>query len=321
MGKTAAATRAMSLTRRYAMNRWRLGFILLFFVLVLYFWPRETVIQGQTMGTTYQIKYWSRRPYLKAGIARTSAAELDRLVQIFSTYHANTEIQKLNQSGGTHTLSPDMQVVLETALAIAKKTHGAYDITVEPLYALWGFKDHAIQVPSAVAIQRTRARVGYQQLKLVGNQLTKPEPVQLDVSSLAKGYAVDQLAELVADRVNNFMIEIGGEVVARGQSLRKQAWVVGIEDPHQPGRVKQPVSLYNEALATSGTYRNTTTIDGKNYAHVLDPRTGYPVQLGIDSVSVKAPTCMLADAWATALLLIKPDDAHALVPDTLRIYD
>jgi thiamine biosynthesis lipoprotein len=300
------------------MNPWRIAFIALAILVALYFWPRETVIQGETMGTSYTIKYWSRRPYIKGGLDRDAAAELDRLTRIFSTYHANTEIQQLNQGGGTYTLSPDMTTVLATALAIAKKTQGAYDITVEPLYALWGFKDHAVQIPDPVAIQRTQARVGYQRLQLVGNQLTKPADMQLDLSSLAKGYAVDQLAELVADTVPNFMIEIGGEVVARGHSLRKQAWVVGIEDPDQPGKVKQPVALHNEALATSGTYRNTVQINGEHYAHILDTRTGYPVQLGVASVSVKAPTCLLADAWATALLLLKPD--AVIVPDTLQIY-
>ncbi len=272
------------------------------------------------MGTTYTIKYWSRRPYIKARLARDSAAELDRLTRIFSTYHTDTEIQHLNQGGGTYTLSPDMQVVIETALRIARQTQGAYDITVEPLYALWGFKEHAIQVPPPLAVQRARARVGYQRLQLVGNQLTKPTDTQLDVSSLAKGYAVDQLAVIAANIVDNFMIEIGGEVVAQGQSLRQKAWVIGIEDPNQPGRVKQPVSLYNEALATSGTYRNQAVINGRQYAHIIDPRTGYPVQLDVSSVSVKAPTCLLADAWATALLLIQPDVAKALIPDTIQVY-
>lgn len=111
----------VSLSTRYAMNPWRIAFIALAILVALYFWPRETVIQGETMGTSYTIKYWSRRPYIKGGLDRDAAAELDRLTRIFSTYHANTEIQQLNQGGGTYTLSPDMTTVLATALAIAKK--------------------------------------------------------------------------------------------------------------------------------------------------------------------------------------------------------
>ena len=198
-------------------------------------------------------------------------------------------------------------------------TGGAFDITVGPLVDAWGFgpPGHPPAAPAEADLARLRDQVGWQQVAVdaAGSTIRKRAPrVSADLSALAKGYAVDQVAELLArEGFSNHLVEVGGEVRAGGRSARDETWRVGIERPSAgPPAVYRTVALSGQALATSGDYRNTYLLDGLRVSHTIDPHTGRPVTHALASTSVIDPLCVRADAIATALMVLGPDDGYAL---------
>ena len=283
--------------------------------------PAPAVISGRTMGTTYRVKI--ARPPADVSPSTLQAAidkALEQINDAMSTYRTTSEISRFNRSPSTEwfAVSPETAQVVAAAQQISRESDGAFDVTVGPLVNLWGFGPGANQrkVPPAEQIDRALANSGFQKLSVreAPPALRKSTgKLVIDLSAIAKGYAVDRIAALLEDfSITDFLVEIGGEILTRGTRADGSAWTVGIELPDAGLRLVQDVlALSNSALATSGNYRNFFERDGKQYSHTINPRTGSPVTHKLASVTVVGDSCMLADGWATALLVLGPEQGYA----------
>ncbi len=274
------------------------------------------VVRGETMGTTYSVKI-AATPIaqetlvaLKETIDETLEAVNDRM----STYRDDSELNDLNRqaAGAPLVLSNALFGVLSQSIAISIASGGAYDATVGPLVNAWGFgPDAAAEPPSGADLAALRDHVGYDKLTLDGSThgvMKTHTEVQVDLSGIAKGYAVDRVAAALDKAgMRHYLVEVGGEMRASGANADGQAWRVGIERPVAGRRETQRiVPLADQALATSGDYRNYREFDGRRFSHILDPRSGVPIAHRTASASVIADTCATADAWATALVVLGP---------------
>jgi len=285
---------------------------------------QEFLISGRTMGTTYHITvvmpFWKKTGGLQQKIDR----RLEQIEASMSTYRPDSEISRFNAMTSLtekFSVSDDFMNVLLVAEKIYRLSGGAWDGTINPLVERWGFggKGPLKTLPSEKEIKRLLGAVGFDYLEISrAGYLKKKKPeISLDLASIAKGYAVDQVAALLkAGGVENFLVEIGGEVYAAGSKINGSRWRVGINQPDKsapPERVYRAVSLKDQALATSGNYRNFFELNGKTYSHIIDPRTGFPVENGVVSVSIRSKTCVLADGLATALMVMGPEKGLALL--------
>lgn len=275
---------------------------------------RETKLAGHTMGTTYHITlitgYFFRVETLKAAIDE----RLEEINQAMSTFRPDSEISLFNasQPSKKFVISDDFFQVMQIAQKIYKITAGAWDGTVNPLLVLWGFTGtEPNDLPRDSKIKTALDLVGFKHIEITHQYLRKHKPgLTLDLGSIAKGYGVDQIAVLLADRgIDNFLVEIGGEVYAAG--LRKDGglWRIGINTPDKKaayGDIYKVVTIKDRGFATSGDYRNFFEIQGKFYSHVISPFNGRPVTNGVVSASVMAANCTLADGLATALMVMGP---------------
>jgi thiamine biosynthesis lipoprotein len=235
-----------------------------------------------------------------------------------STYLPDSEISRFNRytDDDWFAVSAETAMVVAAGLEVSRDTQGAFDVTVGPLVNLWGFgpEGRVGEMPTDEAIAECQARVGHARLEVrqMPPALRKRRAdVYVDLSAIAKGFAVDEVAKLL-DRhaVRSYLVEIGGEVRTRGRKPDGGGWRIGIERPVAGVRqLDCVVELDDCALATSGDYRNFFERDGRRYSHEIDPRTGRPVDHDLISVSVLADDCLTADAWATALLVLGPDAA------------
>ncbi len=286
-------------------------------------------LHGSTMGTTYNVTVIAPPP----GVAQSQLQQsidqsLKSINQQMSTYIADSDIMRFNQSSinQTQKISPEFFDVLRLSQEVAQKTDGYFDITIGPLVELWGFgKNPKQQVPSAEAIAEAKTRVGWQYLILNEERQTieKQRPLWLDVSAVAKGFAVDKLSELLDDKgISHYLVEIGGEMRVKGRNRQQDLWRIGIETPSLLNKqAKQLVTLTNKAIATSGDYRNFFEENGQRFSHTINPETGRPVKHNIASVSVIADTAAEADALATALNVLGEKAALALSSELqLAVY-
>ena len=271
-------------------------------------------ISGQTMGVVDYSVIAFGNPNSVEDLKAAVHDELESVNQSMSTYIADSEISKFNDSESLDwfPVSDATAQVVNRAQQISQLTDGAFDITVQPLVALWHFsKDKSAprKIPSAEKISTALKEIGYQKLsvRLSPPALKKSIPkLQIDLSAIAKGYAVDRVAvKLQTLKIDNFLVEVGGEIRAAGQKANNQPWKVGIEKPLIQSREPyQVIELKNQSLASSGDYRNFFEVDGKRYSHTIDPRPGYPVSHSVTATSVISPDCMTADAMATALMVL-----------------
>jgi len=282
---------------------------------------RLSQLSGATMGTTWSVKFTGTPddgvPALKSAIQ----SSLDRINEEMSTYQPDSAISRFNalEEGGSLVLPSDFAMVLSEALSLSRDTGGAYDVTVGPLVNLWGFgpDPERFEPPEADAIEAARQRVGWRKLSLRDRTLTQPGDVYLDLSSIAKGFAVDKLATLLKNAgIGNYLVEIGGELRASGKKPKGQPWRIAVERPI-PGvrQVEKVIPLRDVAIASSGDYRNFFEKDGVQYSHTLDPRTGYPVDHKLGSVTVLHSSCMVADGLATALTVLGPEQGLAFAEE------
>lgn len=260
---------------------------------------------GQIFGTTYHITYQSDKD-----LHREILQRLQLVDQTFSTFNDESIISKINRNEPVK-LNQMFIEVFDLAKTVSKDTHGAFDITVAPLVNVWGFGFKSGTPPTKAVIDSLRHLTGYEKVKLIGSKVRKQDPrIMLDCSAIAKGYGSDVVAQYLRSRdVENFMIEIGGEIVVQGNSDKRLPWKIGVtkptDDSTQTNNELQTVlNLSNTAMATSGNYRRFYYKNGKKYAHTIDPKTGYPVQHNILSATVLANTCAKADAYATSFMVL-----------------
>jgi len=271
-------------------------------------------LAGATMGTT-----WSARMALPAGCSDHAArlaiqAALDEVVAQMSTWEAGSDISQFNQAGPGWRALPDAFFhVLRHAMALADDTAGAYDPTVGPLVNVWGFGPHqrAFEPPSPAAVDAARLRCGWRRVALDAETQAAYQPggAYLDLSSIAKGYGVDRAAmALDALGITQYLVEVGGELRARGNRPDGQPWRVAVEVPDASDDHALALPLEDLSIATSGDYRRHAGRGDARYAHTIDPRTGQPVRNNVASVSVLHPVCMQADALATVLTVLGETD-------------
>lgn len=276
---------------------------------------------GTTMGTTWSVSLVATRQRdlhpLHAGIQ----ARLDEVVAQMSTWEAGSDLSRFNQAaaGQWCTLPAETRKVLACAQAIATASDGAFDPTVGPLVALWGFGAHAgpRALPSTDVLQATRERCGWQRLHWQDDALLQPGGLELDLSAIAKGFGVDHVADwLRSQGITAALIEVGGELAGYGRKPDGQPWRVLVESaPEEDARIETPprvLALDGKAVATSGDRWHQYQADGQAFSHSLDPRSGMPVRQVAAAVTVVADDAMHADAWATALTVLGHDQGLAL---------
>ena len=313
----------------------RLAGILLFLLLGLASCAREVpVLGGSTMGTTYSVIVPGLSVTHKESLKSSVDLTLTQINSALSTYQSDSSIAKFNASMSTDwmVVPGEFAVVADAAIQIAADSGGAFDPTIAPLVELWGFGPEALStespasptsalptlasptpaLPEASDISLLLQQSGYQflQVDLVSSSVRKTKAaLQLDLNAIAKGFAVDQLAQAVAEHgYVNYLIEIGGELRVSGTNAKGEPWQIGIEHPRGDADGIAGLTLSDGGVATSGDYRNAFVRDDVRYSHIIDPRNGYPVSHSLASVTVVAQTAMLADAWATALMVLGPSE-------------
>lgn len=286
--------------------------------------PWQTALSGPTMGTTWNVKVITAGkpdgPTVKA-IKDAASQAVAAVNSSMSTYDPESELSKFNMSASTAPfgISPMLLEVLSEAQATGALTNGAFDVTIGPLVNAWGFgPDKDKPAPTVAEIAALKNRLGIDKLSIdtAAKTVRKTQAdVYVDLSAIAKGYGVDRVAAaLDALGHTNYMVEVGGEIRAKGRNKAGNPWRVGVEVPvsGQQRRVQTVVALSDHAMATSGDYRNYIERDGKRLSHTIDPRTGHPVEHTAASVTVVSETCMTADALATALNVLGPKQGMAL---------
>jgi thiamine biosynthesis lipoprotein len=283
---------------------------------------KPATIFGTTMGTSYLVKIARLPPEIpQKQLQAAIDTRLEKINEQMSTYRPMSEISRFNRSSGLDwfEVSTETAQVVHAALFVSAETQGAFDVTVGPLVNLWGFGPDPGDrvVPRRIEIDAARAKIGRQYLKV---RMSPPAlrkihaDLQVDLSAIAKGFAVDMIAELLEhDGIASYLVEIGGEIRTRGLKKNGRAWTVGIARPDPDRRmVQEVILLHDHALATSGDYRNLFAQNGKRYSHTIDPKTGWPVAHHLASVTVVADRCMQADAWATAFMVLGPEKGYDL---------
>ena len=297
------------------LSLWRLGFEARA--------PAVHEFAGPTMGTRYAVKIAAESlpPAAGARVREAIELELEQVDGLMSTWDPDSELSRFNRSASTEpfAVSPPTLEVFQVAREISELTEGAFDITVGPLVAAWGFgaSERLPGSPLAEALAELRERVGYRQLSIDpdAGTLRKAHPdVECDLSAVAKGYGVDAVARALDELgYANYLVEVGGELRARGERSPGRVWRAAIERPDVEGRSIYAVfGLRDAALATSGDYRNYYERDGVRLSHLIDPRVGRPVAHALASVSVLHADAAHADALATGLGVLGPEEGFAL---------
>jgi thiamine biosynthesis lipoprotein len=286
-------------------------------------------LHGKTMGTTWSLTLSNPPAETHNRQLQTQIEELlENINSLMSTWRADSEISRFNSFMSTEwfDVSPQTHSLLQKATQIHHQSRGAFDPTVSPLVELWGFGHSLPQqgLPDDSKIISTLQHTGLKKLLLddSAQRMRKTIPqLQLDLSAIAKGYAVDEVARLVsAQGIEDYLVEIGGEIRVAGTNPEGETWRVAIEYPHSEKlrSAAAILSITDAAIATSGDYRNFVEVDGKRYSHIIDPLTGRPVTHNPASVTVVARDCLSADAWATAFSVIGSSKGVELA-DSLQI--
>jgi len=283
--------------------------------------PTPVTFSGPTMGTWFTVKVVDLPQDLEAdALEREILDALGAMEALMSTYDPDSELSGLNRFEGADwfAVSAQTAAVVDEALQIGELTDGAFDVTVAPLVRLWNFgpaRRTIDRVPSDAEIEAVKARVGFRQIEVrrspPGVRKARGD-VSIDLSGIAKGFGADRLAEHLDRRgIRNYMVDVGGEVKARGRNPRGKPWQIAVESPLTSTReIQRVIPLDGLAVATSGDYRNYFEQDGVRYCHIVDPRTGRPITHKLASVSVLDPSCMRADALATALMVLGPEAGY-----------
>jgi len=270
---------------------------------------------GETMGTYYNIIYLH-----PDGIDYKSSVDSLLLIwnKSLSTYIPDSEISKFNKGNSFRFESPYFYPVLVKSREVFQATNGAFDPTVMPLVNAWGFGPEDNEMPDSAQVAELKKLVDFNKIIFDSVEVKKEIPgMSIDFSAIAKGYGVDEVGKLLEQKgIENFLVDIGGEITCKGLNDRGTPWTTGIEDPNVElleRKIKAIIEVTDKSIATSGNYRNFYVKDGKKYAHTIDPHTGYPVEHSMLSTTVIANDCMTADAYATAFMVLGIDSAKAVI--------
>ena len=265
-------------------------------------------------GTSYHVTY-----QCDSDLTQSIKAELLKIDASLSPFNEQSIITAVNENRNVK-VDEIFTEVFNMAMGISRETDGAFDITVAPLVNAWGFGfKNGIQ-PTKHQVDSLMQLVGYQKIRLTDGMILKHDPrIMLDCSAIAKGYGTDRVARLLRSRgVQNFMVEIGGEVVTSGVNPSRLPWRIGVTKPTEDSldtnhELQTILNVTDKAMATSGNYRNFYYKGGKKYAHTIDPRTGYPVQHSILSATVLTKSCAVADAYATSFMVMGLEKAKKVL--------
>ena len=274
--------------------------------------PEIVKLSGQAQGTTWNVSFWNTVNADPEAVRQALTDELARIDLLLSNYRDDSHIAAVNREKTLEAIKidPELAFLIEQARTVNLASQGCYDLTIQPLFALWGFSGSSLTVPTAAQISDVMGRIGMDKLQVHEQHLQKLNPdSHIDVSSIGQGYSVAKLAEVLENKgINNYLAEIGGELQTRGQKPDQQPWRVAIERPlPQAQGFQKVVTLQTTepvAIMTSGTYRHYYDQDGLRYSHILDARNGRPVSHSTVSVTVIHPDPTIADAWSTALLCL-----------------
>lgn len=290
------------------------------------------ILDGFTQGTTYHIVY--KQPYSPGYFLNTKLhdyqEEIDSLLMEFdrslSIYLPGSVISRINNNEKDVKVDSLFRVVFYKAKEVNELSDGAFDITVGPLVNAWGFGPELREQIDSTLIDSLIQFVGMDNVRIEEDMVIKSEPgVKLDVNAIAQGYSVDIIAGFLSSKgIKNYLVEIGGEIRAAGRKKKGTAWKVGVDKPYDnnyiPGQDLQVIlALEDNSMATSGNYRKFFEKNGVKYSHSIDPKTGYPVRHNLLSVTVTAPDCMTADAFATAFMILGLEKSVKLVKKLEKI--
>ncbi|MBP6121931.1 MULTISPECIES: FAD:protein FMN transferase [Providencia] len=285
--------------------------------------PEQQNLQGQTMGTYYSVKYVTdSSEHTPEAIQSEIDKRLEEVNDQMSTYRPDSELSRFNQSKEVNVpfpVSAATAKVVKKAIEINKLTDGSLDVTVGPLVNLWGFgpEGRVTKAPTNEELEKRRSWVGIEKLSVQDNNLIKTIPeLYVDLSSIAKGYGVDVVAEYLESlNINDYMVDIGGEVRTSGNNGKDAPWRIAIEKPSADGvsqTAQEIIEPGNLSIATSGDYRNYFEQDGVRFSHTIDPKTGKPITHNLVSITVLADDCMSADGLSTGLNVLGPEAGFAL---------
>ena len=296
--------------------KWQLPFLILLIVGTVLILKKQAPYQtdeGFIFGTMYKITYQSEN-----NLKNEIETELRKVDNSLSPFNKQSVITRVNNNTDFKADSM-LAYVYRMARSISEETGGAYDITVAPLVNAWGFGFDSSTNVSQETIDSLRQFVGFNKISMKDGKIVKQDSrTMLDCSAIAKGYGVDHVANLLESKgIENYMINIGGELRLKGKNAKMNTWRIGINKPIDDSlsvnqELQTVIEITNAGLATSGNYRNFYYKDGKKYAHTINPRTGYPVQHNILSSTVVAGNCATADAYATAFMVLGLDSAVAI---------
>lgn len=271
------------------------------------------MLHGRAQGTTYAIQYYANQNLVRKQEVDSVLAVIDRSM---SLYQDSSLISRFNQNDvSAMQLDPHINAVMQRAFAVHKRSGGYFDVTVEPLVRLWGFGSQRIrELPTQKQIDSVLAFVGMNKLTLRKNLLQKQDRrVSIDLNGIAQGYSVDVLASFLASKnVKNYIVELGGEIKTKGNKPGGQPFEIAIERPLNAGNSGFILQLSGESVTTSGNYRKVFDYQGKKIHHHIDPKTGYPLQNNVASVTVIAPHAVDADAYDNVFMALSPKESIKL---------
>ncbi|WP_339838290.1 FAD:protein FMN transferase [uncultured Flavobacterium sp.] len=283
-------------------------FLLFFFFSSIAFSQQESIkIEGEAQGTTYHISYFDSQN-------RNFQPEIEKILADFdksvSTYLPTSIISRINNNDKNVKIDKYFKACFKKAKEVWKNTNGAFDPTVYPLVNIWGFGPEKKQIIEKNKIDSVLEFVGFELIKLKRNRIVKIDSrVKLDFNAFAQGYSVDVVSEFLnSKKIDSYLVEIGGEVYAKGKKPDNSNWTVGIEKPLDNKEATNPlkaiIKLENIGIATSGDYRRYTIENGIKYAHHIDPKTGYPTKNNLLSATIFSNECITSDATATGILVM-----------------
>lgn len=275
--------------------------------------PKVQKISGFAQGTTYNVSYISEQNLDQQQLTEEINQKLEQIDLVFSNYRDDSVIEKFNENKTDYpqTVDPELVALIEKARTVYQASNGCYDLTIKPLFDLWGFKRDVFSPPTDDALAVTMSTIGMNYLyKVDNNQLRKAFPqLRVDVSSIGQGYTVGVIADLLeSHKIEHYLVEIGGELKTKGSKPNSEPWKIALEKPLPNERKIHKILTFTSgkplSMMTSGTYRHYFDKEGKRYSHILDARTGKPIEHNTVSVALLHQDPSLADAWSTALLCL-----------------